>query len=228
MKVASEKQAIVWDEKLDGVKESVAEQEQMAISAMATALNARKVAAYRAIYLVVPRTEYVEDFVYDPEKKCFAGRMRVVVDGNDIHRYRDIVPGQAIIAQRRTLYSDTGNSFSVFYVVDMDYESGIGRMDIISRIEAATVGQILVNKEYTRQHPIPSSINRHPKLQVWHPHPAFMALGWWMQPYFPIDYQLREYNPSGVFGGNIYIQNSEPDDPNCVWIDTNGIDLIIE
>lgn len=31
-----------------------------------------------------------------------------------------------------------------------------------------------------------------------------------------------------VFGGDIYIQNSEPDNSNCVWIDTNGIDLIIE
>ena len=31
-----------------------------------------------------------------------------------------------------------------------------------------------------------------------------------------------------VFGGDIYIQNSEPDNPNCVWIDTNNIDLIIE
>jgi hypothetical protein len=30
-----------------------------------------------------------------------------------------------------------------------------------------------------------------------------------------------------VVGGNIYIQNTEPIDQNCVWIDTNGIDLIL-
>lgn len=29
-----------------------------------------------------------------------------------------------------------------------------------------------------------------------------------------------------ITGGNIYIQNTEPSDPDCVWIDTNGIDLI--
>lgn len=29
-----------------------------------------------------------------------------------------------------------------------------------------------------------------------------------------------------VQGMDIYIQNSEPLNPNCVWIDTNGIDLI--
>ena len=33
---------------------------------------------------------------------------------------------------------------------------------------------------------------------------------------------------STITGGNIYIQNTEPSDPDCVWIDTNGIDLIIE
>lgn len=31
-----------------------------------------------------------------------------------------------------------------------------------------------------------------------------------------------------ITGGNIYIQNTEPSDPDCVWIDTNGIDLITE
>ena len=31
-----------------------------------------------------------------------------------------------------------------------------------------------------------------------------------------------------ITGGNIYIQDTEPSDPDCVWIDTNGIDLITE
>jgi cbb3-type cytochrome oxidase cytochrome c subunit len=39
---------------------------------------------------------------------------------------------------------------------------------------------------------------------------------------------IREYAPNTITGGNIYIQNTEPSDPDCVWIDTNGIDLITE
>ena len=31
-----------------------------------------------------------------------------------------------------------------------------------------------------------------------------------------------------ITGGKIYIQDTEPSDPDCVWIDTNGIDLITE
>lgn len=32
-----------------------------------------------------------------------------------------------------------------------------------------------------------------------------------------------------VIGANIYVQDTQPDDPeNWVWIDTNGIDQIIE
>ncbi len=39
---------------------------------------------------------------------------------------------------------------------------------------------------------------------------------------------IREYAPNTITGGNIYIQNTEPSDPDCVWIDTKGIDLITE
>lgn len=39
-------------------------------------------------------------------------------------------------------------------------------------------------------------------------------------------YSIVTYNPRQLIGGNIYIQPTEPLDPNCVWIDTNGIDLI--
>ena len=39
---------------------------------------------------------------------------------------------------------------------------------------------------------------------------------------------IEEGGIGQITGGNIYIQNTEPSDPDCVWIDTNGIDLIIE
>jgi hypothetical protein len=41
-------------------------------------------------------------------------------------------------------------------------------------------------------------------------------------------YRRVEFIPRQITGGNIYIQNTEPSDPDCVWIDTNGIDLITE
>lgn len=41
-------------------------------------------------------------------------------------------------------------------------------------------------------------------------------------------YRRVEFIPRQITGGNIYIQDTEPSDPDCVWIDTNGIDLIIE
>lgn len=41
-------------------------------------------------------------------------------------------------------------------------------------------------------------------------------------------YRRVEFIPRQITGGNIYIQNTEPSDPDCVWIDTNGIDLIME
>ena len=31
-----------------------------------------------------------------------------------------------------------------------------------------------------------------------------------------------------VIGKDIYVQPTEPLDPDCLWIDTNGIDLIME
>lgn len=41
-------------------------------------------------------------------------------------------------------------------------------------------------------------------------------------------YRRVEFIPRQITGGNIYIQDTEPSDPDCVWIDTNGIDLIME
>lgn len=41
-------------------------------------------------------------------------------------------------------------------------------------------------------------------------------------------YRRVEFIPRQITGGNIYIQDTEPSDPDSVWIDTNGIDLIME
>lgn len=197
-------------------------------STLELARESRKIAAFRSIFHVVPKTEYVENFVLNTPLKCYSGRMKIVVDGISITRYRDILPGQAIIAQNRTAVEYDGKNFSVFYVDDMDYSSGVASLQIISRAEAAAIGHILVSKEFTRSSPIPSSADRPAKFEVWHPDPAILLIGWWLQPYLPINYFLRDYSPKGVFGKNIYIQSNEPTDPDCVWIDTAGIDLIQE
>ena len=198
------------------------------LQALTDSLDARKIAAYHTAYRVVPKTEYVETFELDNVKRCFTGRMKIVLDGVSVISYRDILPGSAIVAQQRISRHDDGSSYSMYYVDSMDYNTGIASLQAISRSEAVAIGVVVISKEYVRGNTAPSSNQRHPMFEIWHPDPIIGDLSWYKQPFHPISYYLREYTPKTITGGNIYIQSNEPSDPDCVWIDTNGIDLIIE
>ena len=196
------------------------------LQALTDSLDARKIAAYRTAYRVVPKTEYVETFELDNVKRCFTGRMKIVLDGVSVISYRDILPGSAIVAQQRISTESDGRSYSMYYVDSMDYDTGIASLQAISRSEAVAIGVVVISKEYVRgKNTAPPSNQRHPMFEIWHPDPIIGDLSWYMLPFHPISYYLREYTPNTITGGNIYIQNTKPSNPqnNDVWFDTRQI-----
>lgn len=195
------------------------------LQALTDSLDARKIAAYRTAYRVVPQTEYVETFVLDNVKRCYTGRMKIVLDGVSGIRYRDILPGSAIVAQQRISPVSDGSSYSLYYVDSMDYNTGIASLQAISRAEATAIGVVVISKEYVRGNSAATSNQRHPRFEIWHPDPVLGDLLWYLQPFYPISYYLREYTPNTITGGNIYIQGNEPSNPqnNDVWFDTRQI-----
>jgi hypothetical protein len=97
---------------------------------------------------------------------------------------------------------------------------------MVTRWEAVEIGNIIMSKETAE-----SSANnaRHPELVVFTPQllPVINDGIFVKTPHSAI-FVKQTYTPKTITGGNIYIQSNEPTDPDCVWIDTNGIDLIIE
>lgn len=97
---------------------------------------------------------------------------------------------------------------------------------MVTRWEAVEIGNIIMSKETAT-----ASANnaRHPELVVFTPQLLpFSEDGIFVKSPHSAIFVKQTYTPNTITGGNIYIQNTEPSDPDCVWIDTNGIDLITE
>ncbi len=105
--------------------------------------------------------------------------------------------------------------------------SGIKIFRLANRVDAASVGKIRISglSSADGDNPAkwPRSFDFIPQAPVWLPSgtadPEQQGIN---------RYSIVVYNPPQLIGKNIYIQSNEPTDPDCVWIDTNGIDLILE
>lgn len=201
--------------------EELTEIHEEVLQALMDSLDARKIAAYRTVYRVVPKTEYVETFKLDDVKRCYTGRMKIGLDGDSGIRYRDILPGSAIVAQQRITPVSDDSSYSLYYVDSMDYDTGIASLQAISRSEAMAIGVVVVSKEYVRGKKAAPSNQRHPMFEIWHPDSVLDDIDWYKQPFDPISYYLREYTPKTITGGDIYIQEQEPSSPQDgdIWFD---------
>lgn len=98
---------------------------------------------------------------------------------------------------------------------------------MVTRWESVGIGNIIMSKETATTS---QNNTRHPELVVFTPQllPLIDGDGIFVKSPDSAIFVKQTYTPKTITGGNIYIQSNEPSDPDCVWIDTNGINLIIE
>jgi len=186
-------------------------------------LEARRHAAYRSVNRKVSSTTYAGNFVFDEEKKAFCGSVIVNRDGTNIASYRELVAGQAVMMFLSVSYGSNPEWLPV-YIGSINYNSGAAYVHLITRREAVMNGVILLLKDYWRGSITPMSVPRYADFELWH---MGVAGDLWNETtqYHPVTYKLVQYTPKVLTGGNIYIQNSEPSNPqnNDVWFDTRQI-----
>lgn len=139
-----------------------------------------------------------------------------------------LLPGMAVLFMDEYIdsYGTPGSGIKMGIISSYIEATRALTCRMVTRWEAVKIGNIIMSKETATDS---ANNTRHPELVVFTPQLLPLSEdGIFVKAPHSAIFVKQTYTPKTITGGNIYIQDNEPSDPDCVWIDTNGIDLIME